>query len=327
MKVIHIPNKFSLSVFMLLVLILSACTQAEGSQEQVKIDTETSELSYTFENPNTGQEFDIIHAHSLYENYFEAVEKSSDGSIHKLYQQEVLQPVKDVCFRDAEFMNVDSFAVFEMTPKESDFDTISKQIEQINIDQLNQVIEESLVASSDILSSDDKTTVCIFPENAKALSNMMTIGAGKIMIYYDGYDKYFKTGMSHEYHHSVWLEKHEAQKHDRTGLDHLTLEGQAVMFETLVYPNLNSAFFVVDESFNKDHWSKIEPLLDVPNTEQIVEMIIGGTHDLPYSYGYSEGYKIMKSYLALHPDMTVEEWTSKSSAEIFEETNYKANYQ
>lgn len=291
------------------------------------METEKSGLFYSFDNPKTGQEFTIVHAHSLYEDYFKAVKESPNGSIHKLYQQEVVQPVKEACFRNAEFMNADSFALFEMAPKESDFDTIKKQIEQMNTDQLNQTIEESLIASSNVLSSDEKTAVCIFPENENAVSDMVTIGTGKIMVYYKGYTKYFKTGMSHEYHHSVWLEKHEAQKFDRTGLDRLILEGQAVMFEALVYPNLNSTFFIVDESFNKDHWSKIEPLLEGPSTQEIVEMILGGVHELPYSYGYSEGYKIMKSYLALHPDMPVEEWTAKSTAEIFEETNYATNYQ
>ena len=45
---------------------------------------------------------------------------------------------------------------------------------------MNMLIEDSLVKSSDILSSDKKTTVCVFPENEKFPSDMITFGTGKI---------------------------------------------------------------------------------------------------------------------------------------------------
>ena len=35
-----------------------------------------------------------------------------------------------------------------------------------------------------------------------------------------------------------------------------------MMFETLVYPNMNSTYYHVDERFNKEYWSKIEPYLE-----------------------------------------------------------------
>jgi len=98
------------------------------------------------------------------------------------------------------------------------------------------------------------------------------------------------------------------------------------MFETLVYPQLNSTYYV-DERFNKEYWSKIEPYLESVSTREIDEMMIGGSNGIPSGYGYSEGYKMFRSYLNMHPNMTVEEWTSKSSEEIFVEGNYKANYE
>ena len=67
-------------------------------------------------------------------------------------------------------------------------------------------------------------------------------------------------------------------------------------------------------------------ILRVVDSRRINEMKFGGSNGLPTSYGYSEGYKMVRSYLNLHPDMTVEEWTSKSPKEIFEEGNYIANY-
>lgn len=100
------------------------------------------------------------------------------------------------------------------------------------------------------------------------------------------------------------------------------------MFETFVYPDLNHAQYYVDESFNKEHWSKMEPYLESAATFEFVdEMVTGGSNGIPRNYGYSEGFKMIRSYLNLHPNMTVEEWTSISPKEIFEGGNYIANYQ
>ncbi|MFF2755886.1 DUF2268 domain-containing putative Zn-dependent protease [Psychrobacillus sp. NPDC058041] len=327
----NIANKALISFcFLLLIFILSACKQTEQSQENIIMENEQQNISYSFKNPNTGQEFTIIHAYMLYENYFETIKNHPDESPYQLYKQVIIDPVYDACFKDAEYYK---FSVFEWSPEESDFNSIKNQIESMDKDYLNELFEESLVKSSDILSSDKKTTVCVFPKNEKFPSDLETAGSGKILVYlnyFDDYynlselDNYYKSGMSHEYHHSVWTEKHYKGDYYLTVLDDLIMEGQAVMFETLVYPDSNSTDYVVDESFYKEYWSKIETYL---GSSYSVEFLIGGSNGLPDYYGYSEGYKMIRSYLNLHPDMTVEEWTSKSPKEIFEEGNYMANYE
>lgn len=332
----NITNKVFISFCMLLLIfILSACKQTEQSHENIIMENEQSQneqqnISYSFKNPNTGQEFNIIHAYMLYEDYFETLKDNPDESPYQLYQQVIIEPVFDACFKDAEYSN---FSAFEWTPEESDFNNIKNQVESMEKDHLNKLFEESLVKSSDILSSDKKTTVCVFPENEKFPSDMMTLGTGKITVFFSKlnnyfkmseFDNYTKSGMSHEYHHSVWTEKHYTEDYFMTVLDYLIMEGEAVMFETLVYPDSNSSELVVDESFNKEYWSKIESYLE---SSYSVEFVIGGSNGLPDYYGYSEGYKMIRSYLNLHPDMTVEEWTSKSPKEIFEEGNYMANYE
>ncbi|MFJ8063678.1 DUF2268 domain-containing putative Zn-dependent protease [Psychrobacillus sp. NPDC096426] len=312
------------SGMLLLIFTLSACKQTEQSHENIIMENEQQEqqnITYSFKNPNTGQEFNIIHAYMLYENYFETVKDNPDESPYQLYKQVIIDPVYDACFKDAEYHK---FSVFEWTPEESDFNSIKKQIESMDKDYLNELFEESLIKSSDILSSNNKTTVCVFPENASFPSDMITVGIGKILVLFNGFYDYYKSGMSHEYHHSVWTEKHSTEDYYLTVLDDLIMEGQAVMFETLVYPDSNSTDYVVDESFYKEYWSKIETYLE---SSYSVEFLIGGSNGLPDYYGYSEGYKMIRSYLNLHPDMTVEEWTSKSPKEIFEEGNYMANYE
>ena len=98
-----------------------------------------------------------------------------------LFQQEIVQPVNDACFADSEFP--DSFTVLEWVNKIDDLEYFKNQIESINKDHLNGLFEESLVKSSDILPSDKKTTVCVFPKNKRYPSDMFTIEAGKIIVF------------------------------------------------------------------------------------------------------------------------------------------------
>lgn len=324
-----------LLICILLIFTLSACTQTEQPheeiksenkqpQEQMKSENEQQTMTYSFKNANTNQEFTIIHAYMLYENYFAAVKENPDKLLFPLYKQEILNPIYEACFSGAELTS----NPYGMFPEEKDFESIKSLIATMNTDQLNKTFEESLVKSSDILPTDKKTTVCIFPTNESAVSEMMVIGAGKIIVSYSEYDEdYYRPVIAHEYHHSIRLGVEALKKRFQTGLDDLILEGQAVMFETLVYPDYNSAHFVVDENFNKDYWSKMEPFLESVGDWEMFEMIQGGTNGFPSAYGYSEGYKMVRAYLEMHPTMTVDEWTTKTSEEIFEGGNYSANYQ
>lgn len=307
---------------MLLAFALSGCEPTEQSHE----NNEQQSIYYSFKSPSTGQEFEILHAYLLYESFIEAVKENSDESHYKLYQQEVIQPVYEACFEGAEF--IDSATILNWMPKESDFDSLKSQIELINKDYLNELFKEALIKSSDILPSNKKTTVCVFPQDKRLNSNMFTLETGKIIVSHSKPDKYYSSGMAHEYHHSVLNWEQNMKDNFETGLDRLITEGKAIMFETLVYPDSNTKDYVVDEGFNKEYWSKIEPYLESAVTSEFVEeMVTGGSNGIPQYYGYSEGYKMVRSYLDLHPGMTVEEWTSKSSKEIFEEVNYISNYQ
>lgn len=333
MNLIPTAPKLPILLSLFLISVLSACQQPappiepEQSHEQLNTEDKQPRLSYSFSNPDSGQEFTILHAYSLYENFFEAVEKNPKVSPYDLYDDEVIQPVYEACFKDAELIDATFAVALQWTPPKSEYDNLKGLIGRMNTDQLNQVFEESLLKSSDMLPADKETTVCIFPENEDYPSEMITFGSNEILVFYNKYDKYYKPGMAHEYHHSVWLGKHVKEDEYLTVFDHLALEGQAVMFESLVYPELNATQYAVDESFNNEYWNQIESYFDSISGYDIHDLIQGGANGLPEGYGYSEGYKIIRSYLELHPDMTVEEWTSKDPIEIFEDGNYMANYQ
>lgn len=75
----------------------------------------------------------------------------------------------------------------------------------------------------------------------------------------------------------------------------------------------------------KELWSKVEPDLNKYDLNRTSEILHGGK-GLPKGYGYIEGYKMVKSYLDLHPNVTPEEWTALSSKEIFEKGDYLEHY-
>jgi len=306
---------------------LAACQQPESSPAKAEQEPLQPSISYSFDNPENGQEFTIVHAYLLYDNFFTAVSENPKVSPYELYDQEVLQPVYEACFKNAELANMDYTTALEWTPPKSEYEMYKNLIERMNTEQLNEVFEESLVKSSNLLPSDQQTKVCIFPENGEFPSEMAAFGSEEILVFYKKYDHDYKAGMAHEYHHTVWLGKHLKEEALLTGFDHLTLEGQAVMFESLVYPELFIPQLIVYENYSKEHWKIVEPKFGSFDYQDIEEIVQGGTNDLPVAYGYSEGYKIIRSYLEKHPDMSVEEWTSKDPREIFEDSKYGDNYQ
>jgi uncharacterized protein YjaZ len=95
------------------------------------------------------------------------------------------------------------------------------------------------------------------------------------------------------------------------------------MFEKTVYPILD--YTPVDLTYNKELWSKIEPDLNKQDLNRSLEILFGGK-DLPRLYGYSEGHKMIKSYLDLNPNQTPEGWTALSTQKIIEKGLYFENY-
>ncbi|RDW18210.1 hypothetical protein CWR48_11525 [Oceanobacillus arenosus] len=132
-----------------------------------------------------------------------------------------------------------------------------------------------------------------------------------------------KVSIAHEYHHSVWTEEYFDPEEPVTVLDNLIFEGKAVMFEKLVYPDYS--YIPINRSHILTFWEMIEDDLYKADLERSLE-IITGAGNLPYLYGYSEGYKMVESYLNKHPNLTPEEWLGISEDVIFEEGDYLSNY-
>ncbi|MGE7843774.1 DUF2268 domain-containing putative Zn-dependent protease [Lysinibacillus sp. NPDC093712] len=306
-------------IFLLIItlLTLTSCTQAEESKEKQGIES----IVLSFEHPQTGQKFKIVNAYKLYQKYADKVEINPEQLQSEIYNEEVIKPIHSACFENVEYPYMADSILNVAADLLTENQILSEKIDR---EKTENIIKEALLKSSNLIPSENETTVCVFP--ATNTNKLMTnLGAGKIIVHYnkDYTEDDIRSSMPHEYHHSVWTEKYFRNAPPFTVLDNLIFEGKAIMFNKLVYPDID--YDPIHSTFNKYYWSKIALDLETVDLNRSLEILAGG-NGLPSRYGYGEGYRMVKSYLDLHPNVTPEEWTALSAKEIFEKGNYLENY-
>ena len=287
----------------LAVIILTACENED----------------YTFKNPHKDQTFNIKNTASLFENYIENGDKADFAS----YKREVIQPIYEDCFNDGEFIYMaDEF--LHTAPTNIPILKANISLLKAHQQELNGLIEEALLKSAKLLPSEKDVTVCLVPASNDSL-RLVTVGAGKIIIPYNNAvdDAFLKASVAHEYHHSTWAEQNTLND-AVTLLDNLVFEGKAVMFAHLVYPTITTSYG--STTFNQHDWAQIEPYLHSEDFNRSLAIINGG-NGLPPFYGYSEGFKMVQSYLSEYPETTPTSWTTLSATEIFEKGKYIEHYE
>jgi hypothetical protein len=320
------------SILLISFLTLIACEKTEKadqemSKTQKKIKYESTVVP--FEHPQTKQKYKIVNAYKLYQNYIDEVKKHPDTPFLDVYKEEVIDPIYSDCFENGEYLHI-ADPILKADPNHLNVSPthlveIQNLIDKMDSQQTDDIIKEALIKSSDLLPSEKETIACVLPSTNK-YAEMITVGAGKIAVLYNWQytEDTLRAGVAHEYHHSIWAEKHMDRTTPSSVLDNLIFEGKAVMFEKTVYPNID--FTPVDPAYDKELWSNIEPDLHTYDFNRSIEILMGGK-DLPWLYGYSEGYKMVKSYLELNPKLTPTEWTGVSPLEIFEKGKYLEKYQ
>lgn len=325
--------KFKIGVTFILgflLLMLAACTPTEKKESQLHEKeqiTDDEEMVFSFEHPQTKQKYKIIHANQLFYPYIEKVKENpnlSTSETLELYNKEIIQPIYQDCFENGEYYHMAETLLNTVPNRLTEIQVVSEKMETRKA-EINQAIQESLLKSADLLPSQSDVAVCVFPS---ATNNRIpfAVGAGKIIIplNLNVLDDGIKSTVAHEYHHSVWAEKYFNKDIGASVLDNIVFEGKAVMFEKTVYPDYG--YTAKNVTYNKELWSKVKPDLTKYDSNRTSEVLYGGK-GLPENYGYSEGYKMVKSYLDLHPNQTPEDWTALSAQEIFEEGKYLEHYQ
>ena len=309
--------------------MLTSCTQTEKGENQLHEKeqiTDDKEIVFSFEHPQTRQKYKIIHVNQLFFPYIEKVKDNpnlSTSETLELYNKEIIQPIYQDCFENGEYLHMAETLLNTVPKGLTEIQVVSEKMETRKA-EINQLIQESLLKSADLLPSQSNVAVCVFPSSTNNRTPF-TVGAGKIIIplNLNVLGDSIKSIVAHEYHHSVWAEKYFSKDDWSSILDDIVFEGKAVMFEKSVYPDYS--YTPIYLTYNKELWSKVEPDLNNYDLKRALEILHGGK-GLPTAYGYSEGYKMVKSYLDLHPNVTPEEWTALSSKEIFEKGNYLQHY-
>lgn len=313
-------RKIGVFIF-LYILILSISSE---DRETIFDEKRNKTLIYSFHHPETNQAFHIVHVYKLYENYEKRIEKDSTIPIAQIFEEEVMEPVFEACYQDAEYFER-SGKTYSVEPPE-DMELVNAIINTIDEEKTNKAIKEALIDSANYIPSNKATNVCIYPTPYDPdLPQMVTEGTGKISVLYTLFfdEEFLKVGIAHEYHHSVWTEKYFNKESADTILDILILEGKAVMFENIVYPG--NSYEDPDYPFLTEYWGLVEPELNLYDAYRAYEIIYGGD-DLPDDYGYSAGYHLVKAYLDTHSELTPEEWTELSGEEIYEDGKYMELY-
>lgn len=317
-------RKLLVAVYFL--LILSSCQKVGDSRSSEDYSTISQEFSINHSNKE--QKFKIISAYKLIPNYINEVEKQKiedEADYIKLFQNEVLSPVWNDCFENGEYIGILDY--YLKHPKK-DIEKLQKLSEDMSKKNLEKEIKSALENSAKLLNGPN-TNVCILPsisyqDPAKAVN----VGKGKITVLYKELsfesNLDFVSTIAHEYHHSVWTDRHyNSAKNETTLIDVIMFEGKAETFKKMVYPETEVP--KIEKDKEEYYWKQIKDSLNSTDPTIIKNVMIGGGGPYPFLYGYGLGYRILDKLLD-NQEMTVEQWTEMKPEEIIKQSNFENSF-
>jgi uncharacterized protein YjaZ len=123
-------------------------------------------------------------------------------------------------------------------------------------------------------------------------------------------------GIAHEYHHSAWM---AAGREIADMGEYLVFEGRADAFARLLERGRRAPWTeALGEADAAAAWRIIEPRLGSSDAQEMQALMFGNGADVPNWAGYTLGLRLVETYLAAHPDLTVAEWTALPAATFLE---------
>ncbi|MDH6349478.1 DUF2268 domain-containing putative Zn-dependent protease [Brevibacillus sp. FSL K6-0770] len=87
--------------------------------------------------------------------------------------------------------------------------------------------------------------------------------------------------------------------------------------------SIETALFNIVDTYPDDEQveSRRTMLQHLDSTQLALQqkIMFGGQDGIPQVFGYSEGYRLVQTFLHDHPDLTVEQWTATSPEELLRE--------
>ncbi|MEH7223624.1 DUF2268 domain-containing putative Zn-dependent protease, partial [Bacillus sp. JJ1566] len=200
-----------------------------------------------------------------------------------------------------------------------------------NQDEINKIIEQALIKSSNTLPGGNKT-VYLFPPNPDDMYDINLMGGTAaiavkdvIIIQIDPSSfnlDLLEYSVAHEYHHTIYMEGGNVNWKN-TVLDSIILEGKADTFAKSLYPDINIPWIEpLSAQTEKEVWENLED--DLWSIDSLIKNDYFGNPNkgIPHWTNYKIGYQIVNSFLEKNPTTPVRDWTLLSAEEIFSNSKY-----
>jgi uncharacterized protein YjaZ len=306
-----------------LIMLLQASCSAAQSQPAA-----TPELSGT---PFSSQKFTVIPVYEGMDSYAEAVRATSHPDWNALFRKYVVDPYWQDCAAGGDLLNKDA-----ATTPIKDIDYLTTAVGILRESNVEQIVQGALQKAAKALPGPN-TTVCILvadsqPTFVKDYMNGVlgsNVGAGKIwlQIYPSGsWRDWVPYAVAHEYHHSVWINRHGSQFETADLVDDLVVEGKADSFARLLYPDAHAPWTeALTPEQEQNQWQAMQKYLHARSSDTQQKFMFGGlvgSNHVPLWTGYTIGFHIVQSYLHEHPDVTIAEWTMMDAHDLLDQSGY-----
>jgi uncharacterized protein YjaZ len=318
-------NHTFIRLVLLVVILLTSCSQDE---KNITVHTDDLPPQRTETFSEGEQSFTIIPFYEETLDYIEVVEGNDLLNTLGTYRYTVKDPLLERMSDQKMILKVDIPPILTITYRIEQLKEHTAQLIR-DQDKTNAVIKNALKASTGVLTGGHKT-IYVLPLNPEAPMEGMggvaawTLDEDVILVLLDpSYEEdRLAYTVAHEYHHAVSMENEPAYD---SLLDFVIFEGKGDAFAQTVYSEVKApwtrevskeelevAFAQLQESGSAtemnlyESWQSGDPSMNIPRWAN-----------------YLMGNLIVQSYLAAHPDVTVEEWTSLEAEELVRESEYE----
>ncbi|WP_449536309.1 DUF2268 domain-containing protein [Ferdinandcohnia sp. Marseille-Q9671] len=315
-------------IFSIIVVLLIGCTNKTIEVESPK------ELN--IKNPiivkNGNQVFRIIPFYTQVLDYIESVsEIEQHEKMEEHYYQKVVEPFQlDTLGKGEGYWIKDHWAF--ATPK--DIKTLEQFVYSLinNQDEINKIIEQALIKSSNTLPGGNKT-VYLFPPNPDDMHGInliggvsgITVSKDVILIKIDPssfIEDLLEYSVAHEYHHTIYMENGNVNWQN-TLLDEIILEGKADNFAKSLYPDITIPWIEpLSNQKEEEVWEHLKENLMSKDRTIKGDYFENPNKGIPRWTNYKFGYQIVNSFLEKNPTTPVRDWTLLSAEEILSNSKY-----
>ncbi|WP_075618627.1 DUF2268 domain-containing protein [Paenisporosarcina indica] len=313
-----------LSMAVLSIFLLASCSSKneEAKSEKNHIPSQ-NEVSFS----HNGQDFKIIPFYEEILDYTGYVKENPSESNPGAYVEKVLDPIKEKSAMD--YLTLD-YPFNSSTEIDQLEDNTIKLLQ--NQDQINELIKEALIKSSELLPGGDKNiyVMPLRPEDNFVIEKMegvfgVVYNDNAIFIQLDTSfsEKLLKYTVAHEYHHTINIQINRDMAY-HTVLDSIITEGKADSFAGIVYPEISAPW--TESLPDETEELVLEELSEYADSTSIKiynDFFKGkSSKGIPLWTNYKIGYQITQSYIEHNPEMPISKWTSLLTKDLLQDSEY-----